>query len=98
MPWADGARDVMSNSKAKLTFEVEAWRADAHGSRARCKNAEIVLDTDLAGRAVALNPAELLLAALAACMLKSIERVARLQLQALCVAQCGRRGSTEYGA
>jgi uncharacterized OsmC-like protein len=34
-----------------------------------------VLDTDLAGRTDAFNPAELLLAAVAACMLKSIERM-----------------------
>jgi len=59
----------------KLTFTVDAWRVDAHGSRASCKDAELVLDTDLAGRRDALNPAELLLAALAACMLKGIERV-----------------------
>lgn len=48
---------------------------DAHGSRVSCKDAKLVLDTDLAGRRDALNPAEPLLAALAACMLKSIERV-----------------------
>lgn len=35
-----------------------------------------MLDTDLAGRADAFNPAELLLAAVAACMIKGIERVA----------------------
>jgi uncharacterized OsmC-like protein len=57
-----------------LEYEVRAHRVDAHGSAARCKSAEIVLDTDLAGRADALNPAELL-AALAACMIKGIERV-----------------------
>lgn len=34
-----------------------------------------MLDTDLAGRRDAFNPAELLLAAIAACMLKGIERV-----------------------
>jgi uncharacterized OsmC-like protein len=49
---------------------------DAHGSIAKCKEAEVILDTDPAGRSDALNPAELLLAALAACMIKSIERVA----------------------
>lgn len=58
-----------------MTFDVEAWRVDAHESHARCKDATLVLDTDLAGRRDALNPAELLLAALAACMLKGIERV-----------------------
>ena len=34
-----------------------------------------MLDTDPAGRGDAFNPAELLLAALAACMIKGIERV-----------------------
>ncbi|WP_372986235.1 OsmC family protein [Marinobacter sp.] len=50
-------------------------REDAHGSRAQCKDAEIVLDTDMAGRRDAFNPAELLLAALSACIIKGIERV-----------------------
>lgn len=58
-----------------LEYRVSAARRDAHGSLARCKNAEIVLDTDVAGRSDAFNPAELLLAALAACMIKGIERV-----------------------
>lgn len=65
----------MTATPTKLTFAVEAWRVDSHGSQASCKDAELVLDTDLAGRRDALNPAELLLAALAACMLKGIERV-----------------------
>lgn len=39
------------------------------------KEAEVVLDTDMAGRSDAMNPVELLLSALAACMLKGIERV-----------------------
>jgi len=60
----------------KMTFAVRARRIDAHGSEATCKSASITLDTDLAGRADAFNPAELMMAALAACMLKSIERVA----------------------
>jgi uncharacterized OsmC-like protein len=58
-----------------MEFTVTAKRIDAHGSLARCKDAELSIDTDLAGRRDALNPAELLLAALAACMLKGIERV-----------------------
>lgn len=58
-----------------MEFLVTARRVDAHGSLARCKDAEVTLDTDLAGRRDAFNPAELLLAALSACMLKSIERV-----------------------
>jgi len=58
-----------------LEYRVAARRIDAHGSLAMCKTAEIVLDTDIAGRADAFNPAELLLAALSACMIKGIERV-----------------------
>jgi uncharacterized OsmC-like protein len=59
-----------------LEYSVHAHRVDAHGSVAQCKDAEIRLDTDMAGRADAFNPAELLLAALSACMIKGIERVA----------------------
>lgn len=65
----------MASAPDKLTFTVTARRTDAHGSSAQCKHAELLLDTDLAGRTDAFNPAELLLAALAACMLKGIERV-----------------------
>ncbi len=59
-----------------LEYDVIARRVDSHGSVAQCKEAEIVLDTDMNGRADAFNPAELLLAAIAACMIKGIERVA----------------------
>jgi uncharacterized OsmC-like protein len=59
-----------------LEYDVIAKRIDSHGSSARGKDAEIILDTDVKGRADAFNPAELLLAAVAACMIKSIERVA----------------------
>lgn len=65
----------MSEEKTKMTFSVSAQRVDAHGSLAHCQNADITLDTDLAGRPDAFNPAELLMAALAACMIKGIERV-----------------------
>lgn len=58
-----------------VEYRVQARRIDAHGSLAVAKEAEVVLDTDLAGRRDAMNPVELLLAALAACMLKGIERV-----------------------
>ena len=59
----------------KLEFDVVARRLSAHGSQAVCKRATIALDTDMAGNPDAFNPAELLLAALAACMIKGIERV-----------------------
>jgi uncharacterized OsmC-like protein len=56
-------------------YRVTARRIDSHGSLAAAKRAEVLLDTDLAGRQDAMNPVELLLSALAACMLKGIERV-----------------------
>ncbi|MDZ7754751.1 MAG: OsmC family protein [Gammaproteobacteria bacterium] len=59
-----------------LEYEITATRTDAHGSMVHCKDAELVIDTDLKGRADALNPAELLLAAVAACILKNMERIA----------------------
>ncbi|HQZ96276.1 MAG TPA: OsmC family protein [Pyrinomonadaceae bacterium] len=65
----------MENKKDKLTFHVESARVDEHGSLARCKSAEIRLDTDMAGNPDAFNPAELLLAAITACIIKGIERV-----------------------
>jgi len=65
----------MSDPNQKLIFHVKTVRTDAHGSVAHCKSADITLDTDLAGRADAFNPAELLLAALSACIIKGIERV-----------------------
>lgn len=58
-----------------LEYAVQARRIDAHGSVATTKDATLILDTDLKGRLDAFNPAELLLAAVAACMIKGIERV-----------------------
>ncbi|VAW61160.1 hypothetical protein MNBD_GAMMA10-41 [hydrothermal vent metagenome] len=59
-----------------LEYEITARRIDEHGSIAQCKDAKLVIDTDLKGRADAFNPAELLLAAVAACILKNMERIA----------------------
>ena len=61
--------------KPKLEFDVTAQRLSARASQATCKSATIALDTDMAGNLNAFNLAELLLAALAACMIKGIERV-----------------------
>lgn len=58
-----------------LEYRVSAHRIDSHGSEATAKEARLVLDTDMAGRPDAFNPAELLLASLAGCILKSAERV-----------------------
>ncbi len=54
---------------------VDARRVDNHGSLAIAQEAEVVLDTDLAGRRDTMNPVELLLASLATCSLKGTERV-----------------------
>lgn len=62
-------------SGPKLEYHVSARRIDSHGSEANTKSAAITLDTDVAGRQDAFNPAELLLASLAACMIKGAERV-----------------------
>ncbi len=59
-----------------LEYRVAARRMDSHGSEATTKSATVTLDTDVNGRPDAFNPAELLLAAVAACMIKGIERVA----------------------
>ncbi|WP_082443705.1 OsmC family protein [Stenotrophomonas sp. Leaf70] len=75
----------MSNTP-KMTFAIRARRIDDHGSEASCKDATLQLDTGLAGRSDAFNPAELLLTALSACMLKGIERVTpilKFQLRAV---------------
>lgn len=77
-----------------LEYRVAARRIDAHGAVATAKSAEIALDTDLSGRQDALNPAELLLAAIAACMLKGIERVMpmiRFELRGVEIALHGKR-------
>jgi uncharacterized OsmC-like protein len=65
----------MTQATTKMTFHVESLRVDSQSSLSRCKNAEIALDTNMAGNPDAFNPAELLLAALSACMIKGIERV-----------------------
>ncbi len=63
------------DQSSKMTFHVESDRVDESGGRARCKSAELKLDTSMAGSLDAFNPAELLLAAVTACMIKGIERV-----------------------
>lgn len=65
----------MSDTQTKMRFHIESHRVDAHQSASVCKSARIALDTDTAGNPEAFNPAELLLAALSACMIKGIERV-----------------------
>ncbi len=59
-----------------LEYSMSARRLDDTGSEAMAGEASIILDTGMAGRPDALNPAELLLASLATCMIKGAERVA----------------------
>jgi uncharacterized OsmC-like protein len=79
---------------AAIEYVVSARRVDEAGSVAHCKDAQILLDTALPGRVDAFNPAELLLAAIAACMLKGIERVTpmlKFRHQGVAVRLVGRR-------
>lgn len=72
-----------------MQYEVSARRLDATGSLATSHGAEIRLATDMGGRKDALNPVELLLSALAACMIKGAERVSptlKFQLDGMTVA------------
>ena len=59
-----------------LTYTIHARRTAYAPAEAWTKEARLALDTDPAGRADAFNPAERFLTAIAACMLKGIERVA----------------------
>lgn len=61
-----------------MEYSVQARRVDGHGSIATTKDAQLTLDTDVNGRMDAFNPAELFLAAVAACMIKGIERATPL--------------------
>ena len=59
-----------------LHYAITARRIDARGSISEVRDAQVSLDTSLEGRDDALNPVELLLSALAACMIKGVERAA----------------------
>lgn len=66
---------LSARTPKKKRFHVTSTRISEHRSESVCKQARIDLDTDLDGNPKAFNPAELLLAALSACMIKGIERV-----------------------
>ena len=61
-----------------LEYHIAASRIDAHASIARCKSAQVMIDTDMGGRPDAFNPAEMFLASIAGCMIKGIERTTPL--------------------
>ena len=72
-----------------MQYQVSARRLDPTGSLATSHGAEVRLATDMTGRKDALNPVELLLSALAACMIKGAERVLptlKFQLDGMTVA------------
>ncbi len=72
-----------------MQYQVTARRLDDTGSLATSHGAEVRLATDRDGRKDALNPVELLLSALAACMIKGAERVVptlKFQLDGMTVA------------
>jgi uncharacterized OsmC-like protein len=58
-----------------LEYKISAQRIDPRESVARSESAQVRLATGLTGPVDAFNPVELLLASLAACMIKGIERV-----------------------
>ncbi len=60
-----------------LQYGIEARRTDARSGAATCRSVTIPLDTAARGREDALNPSELLLTALAASILRNLERVAQ---------------------
>lgn len=61
-----------------LEYLVEARRIDAMVSEASAGDSRVALATGMVGQPDAFNPAQMLLAALAACMIKGIERVSPL--------------------
>jgi uncharacterized OsmC-like protein len=61
-----------------MSFSVTARLLDNHLSTVTNGTSDIALGTDMQGNDDALNPMELLMAALSACMLKGINRVTPL--------------------
>jgi uncharacterized OsmC-like protein len=81
-------------NKPLLEYSISARRIDGHEGEALCKNARLAIDIDPAGNPDAFNPAELLLASVAACMLKGIERITpilKFRLEGVDIRVQGRR-------
>ena len=70
-----------SSTPPKMEFDVVSVRLSAQASQARCKDATITLDTDMAGNPQAFNPAELLLSALSACMIERVTPILKFDLR-----------------
>jgi uncharacterized OsmC-like protein len=71
-----GSESSANMEQPQIEYVVEARRIDSDGSVAQCKDTTVQLDTSVSGRVDAFNPVELLLAALSACMIKGLARVA----------------------
>ena len=61
-----------------MDYTVRARAQKGQAGLAECKEAALTMDTTPEGQPDAFNPAELLLASVAACMIKNVERVAPL--------------------
>lgn len=64
------------NPSAADAHEIHVMRLNSHSSLAQGHGTEVLIDTDVVGWLGALNPPELLLTALAGCMIRTIERIA----------------------
>ena len=60
------------------TYDIEAEQVLPHVSTARAKRAQIYFDSSPDQTEHLMNPAELLLSAFAACIIKNVERYSRL--------------------
>lgn len=69
---------ALGQNDPMVSFTVNATRRDHHLSVVANETSEVLLGTDIEGNDDALNPMELLMGALCACMLKGINRVAPL--------------------
>ncbi len=59
-----------------MTFTVSAQRVSAEETKASGLRGSVLMDTGYGGVTPGLNPVEMLMSAVAACMIKGIERVA----------------------
>ena len=72
----DSRVTIHAGRYSPVQYVVQARRIGSDASVAQCKEATVQMDTSVSGRVDAFNPVELLLAALSACMIKGLVRVA----------------------
>jgi uncharacterized OsmC-like protein len=66
------------NTPTPLTYDIEAEQILPHVSTSRAKRAQIYFDSSPGQSEHLMNPAELLLSAFAACIIKNVERFSDL--------------------